>query len=183
MTTYGLLMCLPVVGLLVVAAVTDIRSRRIPNWLTFAMLLSGIAQSFTPAGMVSPGASMLGFAVGFALPFVLFAMGALGGGDVKLLAALGAWFGPQAALNLFVIAAVAGAVMVLIQAGIQGRTKMLLRNSAMVAINVVHVNEVGLEHTKQTGQSSKSIDRPLPYAVPVLIAMSILLVSSWTPGS
>src|SRR5687767_15907788 len=101
MGTYGLAMAAPVLGLLVWAAVGDLRSRRIPNWLTFSLVLSGIAQSFTPGGLVSPGMSLAGFAVGFGLPMILFVIGALGGGDVKLLAGVGAWFGPGVALNVF----------------------------------------------------------------------------------
>ena len=60
----------------------------------------------------------------------------------------------------------------------QGRTRVLLRNTAVVAINLAHVNDVGLDHAKATGQACRSIDRPLPYAVPVLAAMLILLVSA-----
>jgi hypothetical protein len=41
----------------------------------------------------------------------------------------------------------------------------------MLAVHLIHVDQVGLEHTKLTGQSSRSVDRPLPFAVPVLIAV------------
>lgn len=179
MGTYGLLMVAPALTLLVWAAAQDLRSRRIPNWLTFSLVLSGIAQSIAFGAIVSPAGSLLGLAVGFAIPFVLFAMGALGGGDVKLLAGVGAWFGPQAALNVFIIAALVGAVMVVAQALAQRRGKILLRNTAVLAVNLAHVGDVGLDHAKATGQSCRSVDRPLPYAVPVLIAMAVLIASSW----
>jgi prepilin peptidase CpaA len=175
MGIYSLLTVAPALALLVWAAVEDIKHRRIPNWLTFSLMLSGIAQSFTHGALVTPSMSMAGFAVGFALPFALFVLGAVGGADVKLLAGLGAWFGPYIALRLFLVEGVVGAVIVLVQALMQGRMRTLLRNSAVVAINLVHVNDVGLEHTKLTGQSCRSVDRPLPYAVPVLVAMIILL--------
>ncbi len=175
MSTYSLLMAAPALALLIWAAIEDLHSRRIPNWLTFTLMLSGIAQSFTHGGLVSPTMSMAGFAAGFALPFLLFFLGAIGGADVKLLAGLGAWFGPGMAIRLFLVEGVVGAVIVLVQAMVQGRLRTLLRNSAVVAINLVHVNDVGLEHTKLTGQSCRSVDRPLPYAVPVLAAMIILL--------
>jgi prepilin peptidase CpaA len=170
-------MCAPVVGLLVVAAVIDWRVRRIPNWLTFTLVLSGVAQSFTPQALCSPGDSILGLAAGFALTIGLYALGAVGGGDVKLLAGIGAWFGPQAALAVFAVEAVAGMVMALAQAAKQGKTKLLLKNSALVAVNLAHVHDLGLEHVRQTGQACRSIDRPLPYAVPVMIAVLILLVA------
>src|SRR5688572_18788858 len=175
MSTYGLVMAAPVLGLLIWAAIEDLRSRRIPNWLTFSLVLTGIAQSFTTSGLVSPGLSLAGFAVGFVLPMTLFVIGALGGGDVKLLAGVGAWFGPGVVFNVFLLAAIVGAIMVIVQAVAQGRTRLLLRNTAVVAINLAHVSDVGVEHARQTGQSCRSVDRPLPYAVPVLVAIGILL--------
>jgi prepilin peptidase CpaA len=175
MSTYGLLMAAPVLALLIYAAMEDLRSRRIPNWLTFSLVLSGIAQSFMPANTISPAFALAGFAVGFALPMALFLIGALGGGDVKLLAGVGAWFGPGVVFRVFLLAAIVGAIMVLVQALVQGRTRVLMRNTAVVAMNLAHVNDVGLDHARATGQSCRSIDRPLPYAVPVLAAMGILL--------
>ena len=181
MSTYGLLMIAPVLAMLVWAAVEDIRFRRIPNWLTFSLVLSGIVQSFTTHGMTTPGGSLLGLLTGLTLTFGLFARGALGGGDVKLLSGIGAWFGPQCALAVFCVEAVVGMVLVLMQATAQGRMRVLLRNSAVVAINLAHVRELGVEHAKATGQSSRSVDRPLPYAVPVLIAVAIIAARSWRP--
>jgi prepilin peptidase CpaA len=180
MSTYQLSMALPVLGLLVWAAMQDLHSRRIYNWLTFTLILSGIVQSVAFSGaLCTPLGSVLGLGVGFALPFLLFALGALGGGDVKLLAGVGAWFGPVAAFQVFMLAAIVGMVMVIAQALAQRRGKVLLRNSAVLAVNLAHLNEVGLDHAKATGQSCRSIDRPLPYAVPVLIAVLLLLAANW----
>jgi prepilin peptidase CpaA len=181
MSTYALLMSLPALAMLVCAAVIDWRSRRIPNWITYSLLLAGIAQSAAFGAICSPGNSLLGILVGGALPCVLFAMGALGAGDVKLLAGLGAWFGPQAAVAIFIAETLVGMVMVLIQAASQGRLRVLFRNTAVLAVNLTHIGDVGLDHAKATGQSCRSVDRPLPYAVPVLIVVAILLSSSWTP--
>jgi prepilin peptidase CpaA len=175
--TYTLLISAPVVLLLALAAFVDWRLRRIPNWLTFTLVLSGLAQSLTPGALLSPGNSVLGLLAAFILIFPLYALGAVGGGDVKLLAGIGAWFGPQAALGVFAIEAIVGMVMALTQAAYQGKTRLLLKNSALVAVNLAHVPDVGLEHVKQTGQACRSIDRPLPYAVPVLIAVMILLAA------
>jgi prepilin peptidase CpaA len=179
MSTYFLLMAAPALALMAWAAVEDIRSRRIPNWLTFSLILSGIAQSITAGGIIGPWQSLLGLAVGFTLTLLLFLLGAMGGGDVKLMAGVGAWFGVGVVWNVFLLAALIGGVMVIAQALVQRRTKQLLRNTAVVAINLAHVQEVGLEHTKATGQSCRSVDRPLPYAVPVLIAMLALTAMSW----
>ena len=179
MSTYALLMAAPALGLVVWAAITDLHSRRIPNWLTFSLILSGLTQSVAFGALCSPVESLCGMFLGASLLFCLFAIGAVGGADVKLLAGLGAWFGPVAVLQLFCVEAVIGAVVVLIQATMQGRTGALVRNSAVLAVNLAHMSDVGAAHVKATGQSSRSIERPLPYAVPILLALLILLGMNW----
>lgn len=176
-----LLLMMPLFAMLAWAAVVDLRQRRIPNWLTLSIIASGLAQSIVHPAL-SPAQSALGLLCGFALTFVLFAMGALGGGDVKLLAGVGAWMGPAGVFVIFVAAAIVGMVMVIVQSIAQGRLRVLLRNSAVVAISVRHMDALGLEHTVQTGTSCRSVDRPLPYAVPVLIGMAAWIVAgriSW----
>ena len=172
----------PLVGLLTWAAVGDLRSRRIPNTLTFALALAGILQSFFPIHTVTPTQSLLGFLAGFGLPLILFFLGAVGGGDVKLFAGVGAWVGPQRILAIFLLQAVIGMVMVLAQATWQRRLRALFRNSAVVTINLIHLNELGVDHVKETGLSCRSIDRYLPFAVPVLIAVLLLMAQALLPS-
>lgn len=179
MSTHGLLVCAPVLALLTLAATVDLRSRRIPNWLTFTMILSGIAVNVSSLGPVTFAQAMLGFAAGFGLMFLLFALGAIGGGDVKLMAGIGAWMGPEVVLKVFAIAAIIGAAIVLAQAIAQRRGRILMRNSAVLAMNLAHVGDVGVDHVREIGQASRSVDRPLPYAVPVLLAMAVLIARSW----
>ena len=181
MTTYHLLACLPMAALLAWAAARDVANRRIPNWLTFSLVAAGVGQSLTPAGTVPLGASVLGLLAGFGLTFALFAIGALGGGDVKLMAGVGAWLGPGAALWVFLAAAVVGMVIVVAQCAATGRLRALLRNSAVLAINLAHVREFGVDHVAETGQTTRSVDRPLPYAVPVLAA-TLLYLYAWAWG-
>ena len=169
----------PLFAMLAWASVTDLRERRIRNWLTLTMIITGLAQSFTPARIVSPGASALGVLVGFSLPFLLFALGAIGAGDVKLLTGVGAWLGPVGILSVFVIEAVIGMIIVLAQALWQGRLAALLHNSVLLTINLAHFKEVGIEHVTATGRASRSIDKPLPYAVPVLLAVAALVVKAY----
>ncbi len=176
--TIKLLSLLPMLALLVWAVVQDLCAGRIRNWLTLSLISSGLANSFLASGVISPSQALAGLAVGFALPFVLFALGALGGGDVKLLAGVGAWIGALAVFEVFVVAALVGLLIVLLQCAWQGRLRALFRNSAVLTINLVHIGDVGLTHASQTGQSCRSVDRPLPYAVPVLAATLLVLTLS-----
>lgn len=165
----------PLLVLLTWAAAGDLRTRRIPNWLTLAIALTGLGQCLLDAGTVTAGQAGLGFLVGLGLPFLLFAIGALGGGDVKLLAGIGIWVGPLGALYVFAAAAVIGMVIVVVQALCTGKLLKLVRNSALVAVNVVHVRQVGVEHASDTGRSCRTVDKPLPYAVPALAATLFVL--------
>ncbi len=182
MTTLHLMTALPLLVFMLLAAGIDASYRRIPNWLTFSMLAAGLTGSFLPGHLVTPGYAFLGLLAGFGLTFILFALDAMGGGDVKLLSALGAWVGPETVLVIFLVEAVIGMVIVLIQAMKQGRLQILARNTAMVAINLVNINDVGVEHTKATGKDCRSVDRPLPYAVPTLIATLLVLGLQWYGG-
>jgi prepilin peptidase CpaA len=167
----------PMLALLLWAAVQDLRTRRIRNWLTLSLAASGLLHSFL-GGPVGPGWAMLGLVVGFALPFLPYAFGALGGGDVKLLSGVGAWLGPTGALAVFLGAAVVGLVIVLVQCAWQGRLLALFRNSAVLAVSLAHVGQLGVKHASETGKACRSIDRPLPYAVPVFLATTFLVIFS-----
>jgi prepilin peptidase CpaA len=182
MTTPTLLMTVPLLAGMLLAAVIDSQSRRIPNWLSLSLLAAGLVHSFMPNHLVGPVDSLLGLLTGFGLTVLLFAIGAMGGGDVKLLSAVGAWVGPEVVLCIYLVEAVIGMVIVLIQAVGQGRLRVLARNTGMVAINLAHIGDVGVEHAAQTGKSCRSVDRPLPYAVPTLIAAVLVLGLKWQGG-
>jgi prepilin peptidase CpaA len=178
MQAIQLLLLGPLLAMLFIAAVIDWRSRRIPNWLTILLAASGLANSFFATSLASPGTAMLGLLVGFAIPFVLFAMGALGGGDVKLLSGVGAWLGAMAVVKVFLAAAIIGMLIVLVQSAKQRRLSALFRNSAVLTINLINADTIGADAICETGKACRSVDRPLPYAVPVLLGVAVWLCSA-----
>ena len=111
--TYGLLAALAIA--LLVAAYTDIKSRRIANWLNAAIALgapvfwiaSGYA--FWPEIVIQLGLAVAVFAAGS----VLFALKQMGGGDVKLLTALALWMQPLVLVKFIVMMALLGGVLTL----------------------------------------------------------------------
>ena len=110
---YGLLAALAIA--LVIAAFTDLKSRRIANWLNAAIAL-GAPLFWWASGMsLWPDiAWQIGLAVvTFAVLSVLFALRAMGGGDVKLLTALALWIQPALFLKLLVMMALIGGVLTL----------------------------------------------------------------------
>ena len=109
---------------LAVAVVTDVRSRRIPNWLTGAIAGAGFGLAFG-GGVVTPAQAALGLLTGLLLMMPGHLIGATGAGDVKLMAAVGTMLGPDLAFRAFLYSAVAGgvfAVAVATQRGILATT-------------------------------------------------------------
>jgi prepilin peptidase CpaA len=90
---------------------TDLLSRRVPNWLTIGGVFAAILFSSVTGGLTGFGASVAGGAVGFFAFMPLFLLGGMGAGDVKLLAAVGAWLGPANAAWTALYASVAGGVL------------------------------------------------------------------------
>src|SRR5271165_4245123 len=89
---------LPLVLALLAAAIIDARVRRIPNWLTSGLLLGGLGRALAGGGIHGLDQSLFGMLCGASLPLILYAISAVGAGDVKLLAAIGAWIGAGPAI-------------------------------------------------------------------------------------
>lgn len=75
------------------AAISDIRTRKIPNKMTVPMCLAGLVYQVGFFQINGLWTALIGFAAGFGILFVLWMIGTAGGGDVKLMGALGPWMG------------------------------------------------------------------------------------------
>lgn len=154
------------------ACVTDLRSRRIPNILTFGAAAAAMVfhvSSGQSAGLLQ---SLEGWLVGAAIFFVPFALGGLGAGDVKLLAALGAWLGPVDALWIGLYTGIAGGIFALVVAGLSGYLGQALSNIWLLfshwrVVGIRPVHEITLEGSKGPR---------LAYAIPIFAG---LLVTVW----
>lgn len=96
---------------LVEAAVIDGWKLKVPNWLTFHLVVGGLAFCAWYAGVPGLVWSLQGAALGLGLLLPLYLIGGMGAGDVKLYAGVGAWVGPVVVLQAFVVSAVVGGVM------------------------------------------------------------------------
>jgi prepilin peptidase CpaA len=99
-----------VVPLLIALAMAwiDMRTNRIPNYLTLGCALSGLGYQLGFSGWTGLADGFLGMVVGFALLIFFYWKQGLGAGDVKALAALGAWMGPQQTIYLAIYMAISG---------------------------------------------------------------------------
>lgn len=96
-----------------VAALTDMRSRIIPNWLCATGVALGFALNAWLYGWSGLGSAAMGFGLALLFYVPLFMLRAMGGGDVKLMAAVGALAGPQDWFTIFILASVLGGVFAL----------------------------------------------------------------------
>jgi prepilin peptidase CpaA len=119
--------------LLLAAAVFDVRYRRIPNWLTVSGVVLGVALNAfigpPEAGLVF---SLMGLAVGFGVYAALYSLRAMGAGDVKLMAAVGAMVGWERWFGIFFITALIGGVMAVILVVARGRLKKTIFNVSFI---------------------------------------------------
>ena len=95
----------------VVGCLHDLRNRRIPNYLTFGSAALAIVYAAVTAGWAGLGFALAGWVVGILLFIPFFLLRGMGGGDVKFLAALGAWVGPASLLTITFYTAIVGGVM------------------------------------------------------------------------
>jgi prepilin peptidase CpaA len=121
------------VVVLVVASWTDVTTRRIPNWLTVSGIVAGLAVRAL-MGLAPLGGGALGLAVACLLALPFFATGVLGGGDAKLMMAVGAFMGPADILRASLVIALVGGVVALIEAA---RRRMLVPTLASCGLLIV----------------------------------------------
>jgi prepilin peptidase CpaA len=149
-----------------VAAVCDVRSKRIPNVLTFGSAAAALIYALATGGIGSLGLAAAGWLAGAVLFFPFFALGGMGAGDVKLLAALAAWFGgPADAIQLAMFAAMAGGVFGVVVALLHGYLRQALSNVWMM---LIHWRTFGFQAIAGLTLTDTGAPR-LAYAIPIMI--------------
>lgn len=99
-------------GLLLAATATDLRAHRIPNLISLGGLLLALLMAATGFGATGLVPALIGMAIGFLLLLPMYAKGAMGAGDVKLMMAVGAFVGgPALALAAVLATFIAGSVL------------------------------------------------------------------------
>lgn len=154
------------------ACVTDIRTRRIPNALTFGSAATALLFHGATGGLPGLGQAVGGWSVGLALFLPVFLLRGLGAGDVKLLAALGAWLGPSLALWTGLYTAIAGGALALVVALSHGYLRKAFQNIFVV---LTHWRVIGVRPIASLSLEQAEGPR-LAYAVPIALG---LLVALW----
>jgi prepilin peptidase CpaA len=154
------------------ACVTDLRTRRIPNVLTFGAAAFAVIFHLLVHGVNGLLFALGGCATGVLLFFPLFALRGLGAGDVKLLAALGAWLGPIAAFSIALWGTAAGGVLALCVALGHGYLRRALSN---IWTLLMHWRVMGLSPLPSVSLDAPSGAPRLAYAVPLTFGLMVTL--------
>jgi prepilin peptidase CpaA len=160
----------------VVAGWTDWRSRRIPNWLTVPSLFLGIAVNTLALGWAGAKEALLGagLGLGLLLPFVL--LKSLGGGDWKLVGALGSFLGPSRLITVLVITVLAAGVMAVVVIVWKRRIGQTMRNLGHMLASLLTLHLPGPELSLDNPDSLK-----IPFGVAVAVAVVLYTVrQAWS---
>jgi len=151
------------------AAVIDLRTRRVPNALTGALLVTGIGIAAVELGPIGIGGALVGCLLGFAFMLPGHVFGATGAGDVKLFAAAGALLGPATTVQAFIYTAIAGGVLALVVAVRRRRLQQTVSSTAnLVAHGSAAVSAI----------ESPEADNRFAYAPAIAIGV-VLAALSW----
>lgn len=164
-------------ALLVAAAIYDVRFRRIPNWLT----LTGVILGFLINGLIGvPEGGLLfaleGFAVAFGVYMVLYVLRAMGAGDVKLMAAVGALVGWQRWFGIFLVTAITGGVMAFVLVTVRGRLNKTLWNVGFILSEMRHGRPAYVGKEELDVRSPRAVG--LPHGAVIAIATVFFLALS-----
>ena len=159
----------------VIACITDLRARRIPKVLTFGAAAVGFSYQFWSQGTSGALHSAGGWLLGVAVFLPLFLLRGMGGGDVKLVGALGAWLGVRDVFWVALYAALAGGVMAVVVALWHRR---LQRSASSVLMLLWYWRTQGLRPLPAL--TLEAVQGPrLAYALPILAGVVLRM---WLPA-
>ena len=160
------------VSLVGLACVPDLRTRRIPNRLTLGAAAVAVAFHTATSGWTGLTSSTGGWLAGLALFLPIFALRGMGGGDVKLLAAVGAWLGPAQVVWVALITSIAGGILGVAVALTHGYLRTALSN---VGALLTHWRLAGRIEPLPAMTLEGSASPRLAYAIPIAIGTVMTL--------
>ena len=149
----------------------DLRTRRIPNYLTLGTAVAGLAYNFMSQGLPGLANGLLGMLLGFAFLVLPYLWGGMGAGDVKAMAALGAWLGPKLTVFLFCYMGIAGGVIALGYLVWQGSLWEKIKQGWTFLLNLILSRPDGPPRPP----SPSRVTAGIPYGVAIAVGMLVLV--------
>jgi prepilin peptidase CpaA len=168
------------IAVVVIAAIYDLRFRRIPNWLNLSGVILGLVLNtffFARAGFIG---AVLGIGCALIVYVPLYLIRGMGAGDVKLMAAVGAIAGPWNWFGIFIATALMGGVVSILFIALKRRFHQTCLNVALIVIELCHF--------RMPSKSNSQLDVRDPHALGMphgtliaMGAMAFLIVSRGLP--
>ena len=166
-----------------IAAALDVGTFTVPNWLTFPLCFLGLAYHTFLFGSTGFAFSTVGMLIGFLLLLLFFVVGAIGAGDVKLLAAVGAWLGPANTIWVCLFACIAAgfySLGVIVAEGRLNRIALPFRPILRwCGAPVWRGAKMPTVEAASRGDGRRW--RVLPFALMIAIAVLVLAVAEYQP--
>jgi prepilin peptidase CpaA len=156
-----------------VAAVWDVKTRRIPNWLTASSILIGLALHLILGGPREMAMALLAALVGGGIFTAFFIAGGMGGGDVKLIAAVASIVSFPSLFQVLVTTAIMGGVFALVLAVARGKLKQTIQNIGLLFFH--HQHEGLTPHPQLNVRNDRTLR--LPYAIAIAAGCLITFIS------
>ncbi len=175
-----------VIGASLAAAATDLKSRRIPNWLTVPLAFTGLLAALGHDGLPGLGWAVAGYGL-LALPYILlFIFGNGGAGDAKMMGAIGAWMGLQAGIVILVAVCVTGGVLSLLRMLCDGQRRRhfaALFTLLYVSLVAVSGGRRGLALLRSEPATQPSRGLSMPYGPAIFIGLCLAAFMAHAHGA
>lgn len=161
--------------ILIMAAVIDGLQLKVPNWITFPMVIGGWIYSIVFYGWAGLGWSLAGTAVGLGLLLPAYAIGGMGAGDVKLLAGVGAWVWGTTTFYAFCVSAIVGGILAVGMVVVRKRWNHHQGQFMAIVDEILTIRDPNALAAIAAERKSRMM--LLPYGIP--IAMGTIAYFAW----
>ena len=160
----------PTLAIVTTAAIIDLFTRRVPNWLVLPFLAAGVVTQAITGGWAGCGRSFAGIGLAAVLFGVPFLLGGMGMGDVKLAGAVGAWIGPWQFFMAFILTGIAGGIFALAYAAWNRALGKCLDDTGGIISDITRL---------RVGRGGKRLTTPGAISIPYAPAIAVGTVFSF----
>jgi len=164
-----------VIGASLAAAIMDVRTRRIPNWLCGPLFLGGLIWSAWHGG-VNGFAAGFGSALLLAFPFVLlFLLAGGGAGDAKLTAAIGCWLNISSAVIVLSCICIAGGILAIFVAIYKRRLKIVFAKMTLPVWDwiIALLYRAGFKQAIESTRAIEGEKMTVPYGIAIFVGVCV----------
>ena len=171
-----------VIAVIIVATITDVRTLKVHNLLTLPLLACGLIYHWMSGGLDGLTMAFAGAAWGFALLLVPYMLGGMGAGDVKLIAAIGAWLGTGPLTAVLAVGLFATAIYSLAMLFMQGRLGDAWHTMKLVVFRcrcAMSASPAGddFERVHDMAKTAEGRRRLIPFSA--MVGVGVLATMTW----